>query len=212
MAKQNDTGVYQLKNGNWSFRYTITRDGKKKDVRKAKDENGNPLPTKKDAIRARQKAVEREKGMQVPKPIVRKTVNEVWTEYCLNGRAGKAYKTKLKQDSLWDNHIRDRFGKRFIDDISVAEVNDYLTELYYTNGLAYRYVESFLKMFYLIFGQAYSRNYLDVDIYNKLCMNKPTRICMPKMKTDDDTDIVAFSRQELALLDEYFAGTNAETA
>ena len=77
MAKQNDTGVYQLKNGNWSFRYTITRDGKKKDVRKAKDENGNQLPTKKDAIRARQKAVEREKGMQVPKPIVRKTVNEV---------------------------------------------------------------------------------------------------------------------------------------
>lgn len=212
MAKQNDTGVYQLKNGNWSFRYTITRDGQKKDVRKAKDENGHPLPTKKDAIKARQKAIEREKGTQAPKPVVRKTVNEVWTEYCLNGRAGKAYKTKLKQDSLWDNHIRDRFGKRYIDDISVAEVNDYLTELYYTNGLAYRYVESFLKMFYLIFGQAYSRNYLDVDIYNKLCMNKPTRICMPKMKTDDDTDIVAFSRQELALLDEYFAGTNAETA
>ena len=35
---------------------------------------------------------------------------------------------------------------------------------------------------------------------------------MPKMKTDDDTDIVYFSQEELALLDEYFDGTNAQTA
>ena len=67
-------------------------------------------------------------------------------------------------------------------------------------------------MFYLIFGQAYSRNYLDGISYNKLCVNKDTKIKMPKMKTEDDTDIVAFSREELSLLDEYFKGTNAETA
>lgn len=67
-------------------------------------------------------------------------------------------------------------------------------------------------MFYLIFGQAYSRNYLPVDLYNRLCVNKDTKIKMPKMKTEDDTAIVAFSRKELALLDEYFKGTNAETA
>lgn len=42
MAKLNDTGVYQLTNKNWAFRYTITADGRKKDVRKAKDEFGNP--------------------------------------------------------------------------------------------------------------------------------------------------------------------------
>ena len=35
MAKLNDTGVYQLTNKNWAFRYTITADGRKKDVRKA---------------------------------------------------------------------------------------------------------------------------------------------------------------------------------
>ena len=35
---------------------------------------------------------------------------------------------------------------------------------------------------------------------------------MPKLKSEDDTDIVAFSREELLLLDEYFKGTNAETA
>ena len=149
---------------------------------------------------------------QRQREIKRKKVKEVFQEYCEKGRNGKAYNTILKQDSLWKNHIKKRFGDRFIDEISVAEIDDYLSELYYIDGLSFSYVESFLKMFYLIFGQAYSRNYLDVDTYNKLCLNKGTKISMPKLKTEDDTDIVAFSREELALLDEYFKGTNAETA
>lgn len=86
------------------------------------------------------------------------------------------------------------------------------TELYCIEGYSHQYTQAFLKMFYLIFGQAYSRNYLDVDTYNKLCVNKDTKIRMPKIRTADDTDIVSFSRQELCLLDDYFKGTNAETA
>ena len=212
MAKQNDVGVYKLKTGNWSFRYTITVNGQKKDVRKAKDENGNPLTTKKEAIRARQIAIQQEQNGTKPKPKERKTVADVFAEYCDKGRSGKAYRTIQKQDSLWENHLRKKFGKRFVDDISVAEVMDYLTDLYYKQKYSYRYVNAFLKMFYLIFGQVYSRNYLDVDIYNKLCVNKDTRIRMPNMKTDDDTDIVYFSKEELSLLDDYFNGTNAQTA
>ena len=212
MAKQNDTGVYKLKGGNWGFRYTITVDGQKKDVRKAKDEYGNPFASKKDAIRARQIAIQQEQDGNRPKPKDRKTVAEVFMEYCEKGRSGKAYRTIRKQDSLWEIHLRKKFGKRFVDDISVAEVEDYLTDLYYKQKYSYRYVGSFLKMFYLIFGQAYSRNYMDVDVYNKLCVNKDTKIKMPKLKTDDDTDIVYFTQEELALLDEYFDGTNAQTA
>ena len=212
MAKMNDTGVYQLANKNWAFRYTITADGRKKDVRKAKDEFGNPLKTKTEAIRARNKALEQEREGKKPAPKVRRTVKEVYAEFCENGREDRAYRTKQKQDCLWENHLKGRFGKRFVDEISTAEVNDYLSELYYVEGFSYQYTEAFLKMFYLIFGQAYSRNYLEVDTYNKLCVNKDSRIRMPKMKAEDDTDIVAFSREELALLDDYFKGTNAETA
>ncbi len=212
MAKQKDAGVYQLKSGNWSFRYTLTKDGKKTDVRKAKDENGNPLLTKKDAINARKRALEAAQAAPQKKVIVRKTIQEIWDEYCEKGRAGKAYTTKRKQDSLWENHIGERFGTRYADEITVGEVNDYLAELYFTEGLAFRYVEGFLKQFYLIFGQAYSRDYLDVDTYNKLCVNKSSRIQMPKLKVEDDTDIVSFDKKQLAVLDEYFKGTNAETA
>jgi len=212
MAKLNDTGVYQLANKNWAFRYTITADGRKKDVRKAKDEFGNPLKTKTEAIRARNKALEQEREGKKLTPKLRRTVKEVYEEFCENGREDRAYRTKQKQDCLWENHLKGRFGKRFVDEITTAEVNDYLSELYYVEGFSYQYTEAFLKMFYLIFGQAYSRNYLNVDTYNKLCVNKDSRIRMPKIKTEDDTDIVAFSREELALLDDYFKGTNAETA
>ena len=208
---QNDTGIYQLDGGGWGFRYTVSVNGKRKDVKRVRDANGNPMKTKRSAILARAEAIKEEQTPKA-KQISRKTVKEVYVEYCGNGRKDRAYRTKQKQDSLWNNHLCAKYGKRFVDEITAAEVNDYLSHLYYVEGFSYQYTEAFLKMFYLIFGQAYSRNYLEVDTYNKLCVNKDTRIKMPKMKTEDDTDIVAFSREELVLLDDYFKGTNAETA
>lgn len=213
---KSNKGVFQLENGCWGYRFVITTtEGKKKAQKRVKDEYGNPFKTEKQALKARNVAMAKTQIQinEIPqKKIVRKTVCEVFEEYCKKGRDGKAYTTIKKQDSLWNNHLKDRFGSRYIDDITVAEIQDYLAELYYTEGKAYSYTESFLKMFYLIFGQAYSRNYLDIDIYNKLCINKDTKIHMPKQKVDEETDIVYFNKQEMQQLDNYFQGTNAETA
>lgn len=212
MGTEKKASVFQLSSGLWAFRFTFTQNGKRVSKQVSKGENGEPLKNRRAAMRARQIAIDNVQNQSKPKPTIRKTVEEVYQEYCANGRGDRAYTTIRKQDSLWKNHICSRFGKRYIDEISAAEVVDYLTELYYTNNFSYRYVESFLKVFYLIFGQAYSRNYLAVEIYNKLCINKDTKIHMPKLKIDDDLDIVAFSKEEMATLDDYFHGTNAETA
>ena len=213
MADTTKSGVYQLENGMWGFRYTVTYNGKRKDVKRQKDELGRILKTEKAALRARESAMLHDRMNRIKKPVEKRmTFAEVYQEYCEMGRSGKAYATIKKQDSLWKNHLAEKFGNKFIDEISVAEVNDYLSQLYYTEGRAYKYVDSFLKMFYLIFGQAYSRNYLDVDTYNKLCVMKEVRISMPKMKNDEDTDIVAYEREQVKALEEYFTGTNAETA
>ena len=210
---QNDVGVTKLENGNWEYRFVMVVDGKKVTSRKRKDEQGNPLTTKRAALKARKEAMKKAQlGITNTAPTAKKTVEEVYREYCEKGRGGKAYATIRKQDSLWDNHLCARFGHRFIDEISVAEIVDYLTELYYTDGHAYKYVEAFLKMFYLIFGQAYTRNYLDVDTYSKLCLNKGTKIHMPKMKTSEEDDVAIFTREELARMDDYFSGSNGETA
>lgn len=56
---------------------------------------------------------------------------EVSIEYCEKGRSGKAYQTIRKQGSLWNIHSRKKFGKGFIAGISVAEVENYLTDLYH---------------------------------------------------------------------------------
>ena len=215
MTKAESKGVYQLSNGTWGFRYAFWVDGKQKDIKRTKDENGKPFKTKRAATKAREAAIIQVQAelLQPPKPVKKRmTVAEVYDEYCENGRCGKAYGTTRKQDSLWKNHLSKRFGNRYLDDISVAEIVDYLSFLYYQEDRAYSYVESFLKMFYLIFGQAYSRNHLDVDTYNTLCVNKNTKIHMPKRKIDEDDEIVAFSIEETNDLDEYFKGTNAETA
>ena len=215
MAEQQAAGVYQLDNGYWGYRFVITVNGRKKAQKRVKDELGNPYKTQKQAIKARSIALAQEQAkIQLPpqKKITRQTVTEVYQEYCEKGRSGKAYATIKKQDSLWNNHLCARFGKRYIDEITVAEIQDYLEELYYTDNRAYSYTESFLKMFYLIFGQAYSRNYIDIDSYNKLCVNKDTKIHMPKLKIEDDLDIVSFDDKEIERLDSYFSGTNAETA
>ena len=213
MAKSNDVGVYQKKNGMWEYRFTMVVNGNQISRKKSIDEFGNKLKTKREAIKARNAAMAAaRKDAEIKKPIIRKTVKQVYEEYRAAGCIDKAYQTIRKQDSLWENHLAERFGKRMIDDISVAEINDYLAKLYYIDGYAYSYTESFLKMFYLFFGRAYSRNYIDVDTYNKICVNKDTKIKMPKLKSEDDTDIVAFNRDELALLDKYFVGKSTETA
>ena len=212
MSKK-DAGVFQTKSGGWAYRFKMVVDGVEISRRKSTDEHGNKLNNKTEAIKAREAAMAAARTERLQQRMISKrTVKEVFEEYRKEGCTGKAYKTLLKQDSLWKNHFSEKWGSRFVDDISVAEINDYLSNLYYEQEYSFRYVESFLKIFYLLFGQAYSRNYLDVDTYNKLCVNKSTKIHMPKLRVDDDTDIVTFNRSELNQLDEYFSGTNAETA
>lgn len=212
MSKRN--GVFQLENGYWGYRFRITIDGRTIDRRKVLNENGEPFKSEKQAIISRRNAIRREytSSSNPLHRIEKKTYSDIYSVYSESGRLDKAYSTIRKQDSLWNNHIQKIFGDRYVDEVSVAEINDYLSFLYYKEGRSYSYVESFLKMFYLILGQAYSRNYLVSDVYAKLCLDKNTRIKMPKRRLTEDDDVVTLSTKELALLDQYFKGTNAETS
>ncbi|MDE5780308.1 MAG: hypothetical protein K2I03_02350 [Lachnospiraceae bacterium] len=155
MSEKVYVGVYQLNNGYWAYGYAIVINGKRKETKKLRNESGNSFKTAKQAAKAREIAIAQEKSTSLlsqQKERRRKTVTEVYQEYCDKGRSGKAYATIKKQDSLWNNHLKQRFGERYIDEITVAEIQDYLEVLYYTDNRAYSYTESFLKMFYLIFG------------------------------------------------------------
>ncbi len=132
MPKLDDTGVYRKKNGCWEYRFGIVVGGKTVFKKKSTDEHGNKLMTKTAAVAARDAAIAAVRQEKTEKTIVvRRKVKEVFGEYCAEGRKDRAYQTIRKQDSLWENHLRDRFGDRYVDDISSADVVDYLSELYY---------------------------------------------------------------------------------
>lgn len=229
-AQKNEktVGVFQLENGNWGYRIVTEVNGVKKNNRRVVDQSGKPFKTQAAAARARAQALKEFSENQTPIPKAAKkhknsievpeeklypiTFEYVFNKFRENGREDRAFATKAKQDSLWKNYIGPKFGNCLIDSLSVAQINDWLTYLYYNEDRAYLYVEAFLKMFYLIYGQAYSRGYISIDYYNMMCVNKNTKIHMPKMKIDEDTDIVSFTKDQLEQLDEYFHGTNAETA
>ena len=88
-----EKGVYQLKNGYWAYRFVIVLNGKTINRKKTKDEQGKPFKSAKAASRAREAAInmEREKARHKERP--RKTMAEVYQEYCEKGRCGKAYTT-----------------------------------------------------------------------------------------------------------------------
>lgn len=82
MGNQNDSGVFKLENRNWGYRFTVMRNGQRKDIRRKQDDFGNPFKTKKDATKARQIALQQEQDKSKPKPAGRKTVAELFKEYC----------------------------------------------------------------------------------------------------------------------------------
>lgn len=69
MSKAQQKGAYQLPNGMWGYRYTLTVNGKKKDVKRTKDTLGNPFKTEKSALKAREAAIIHEHTQREHKPI-----------------------------------------------------------------------------------------------------------------------------------------------
>ena len=124
------------------------------------------------------------------------TIEEVYEDYCANGRGDRSHNTIKRQDTLWRTYLKADFGKKRFNGISLGEIQDYLANKYYVEGYSYRYVESFLKMFYLFFGQAYSRNYIPAELYNQFCVNKETKIRMPKIKPSFSAGFDEMARDE----------------
>ena len=100
--KNEAKGVYQLENGNWGYRYGVVINGKTVWRKKTRDSKGHVMKTKSAAVKERDKSIAAliKKGEPQKKKQIRKTVSEVYKEYCATGRRGKAYTTIRKQDSL----------------------------------------------------------------------------------------------------------------
>lgn len=214
MAKNNDVGLFQLENGNWAYRITVTHNGKRKDTTFRRDNNGNPFTKKIDAKRARE-----EKILEIRKPTTKETFTdcklcEMWACYLEKVAPGRAESTVRKYTSLWTQHLKKEFGNTYISEITVSDMNLYLQELY-NSGLAYKYVESFLKLFYQLFGLAFKEEKIDPLRYTRMFIDKGTKLRMPKMSQEDYENyekIRTFDSYEISQISKIFEGGNCYTA
>ena len=117
MGQKKEPGVYKLENGCWGYRFSIIIDGQRISRKKSTDAEGNKLCSRKQAAKAREEAIIQAKiDRERRRTIHRRTIAEVFKEYCEKGRSDRAYQTIRKQDSLWNIHLKERFGKRYTDD------------------------------------------------------------------------------------------------
>lgn len=214
MAKNNDIGLFQLKNGNWGYRITVTVNGTKKDTTCRRDENGNPFTKKIDAKRARDKKILEMRNPQPADTFTDCKLYEMWDCYLKKVAPSREPSTVRKNTSLWTQHISKEFGNKNMSEINVSDLNAYLQELY-NSGLSWKYVESFLKLFYQLFGLAYSEEKIDPLKYTRMFIDKGTKVKMPKMTQEDYEEydkIKSYNSYEINQISEIFKQGNCYTA
>lgn len=216
MAKNNDVGLVQLKNGNWSCRIYMKDPytGKQIDTTYRKDDSNNPFTTKKMAKDYRIKKIFEIKNPPDEKKIINVLFSQVWKDYLDTDSKDKASATVRKYSSLWKIHIKKEFGNKPINSISVQDLYNFLVGLY-DSGLSYSYVESFLKFFYMIYGLAYRRGYISKERLYDFTEDKRNRLQMPPKSQEDlesEDDVDAFSDDELVILEKMLKDTHLYTA
>ena len=220
MARNSDVGLKQLANGNWSCRIFKKINGEQIDsTYKIDSRTGEPFRTKSQARDFREYKIAELRDPEKRKPKNKAvTFSYVWDLYTNTLARDKAPATYTKHKSIWENHIKDNFGSKYMTGaqaVSVLEINDYLSRMYRTTELSYHYIEGFLKVFYLLFGTAYSANLLDFEQLNKYTKEKNTRITMPPMSDadrEDDGKIEIYKQDEIEKMAKVFEGTDLEPA
>lgn len=217
MAKSGDVGLFQWgdKNQYWGYRITIKVNGKRKDTTSKLDEDGNPYKTKLQAKKARElKVVE----LRTPKEenVADAYFYEIWEHYLKNDAKAKAPSTIRRYTSLWENHVKDVFANKRLSEITIADMQNFLDMLYYTNGYKYSYVEGFLKMFYMLFGIAYRLEKVSTERYTRMFLDSGTKLKMPQMTQDDleenDDDVRVYELYEIHQMEQVLKRGNCYTA
>ncbi|MBO4693972.1 MAG: site-specific integrase [Clostridia bacterium] len=216
------TGVTPLNKGKtaWQYRIKITLpNGDKIDTTGRRDTHGKPFLTAEAAYTAKLEHENRLRNDLGGKHTrtSKTTLKAIYEHYMTSGEAtSKAPSTIAKQNSLWKNHISKKFGDRELKNITLADLQNYLHELYitgdeyneYKGGYEYAYVEGFLRFFYLLFGYAYRLDKIDYERYIKMFVDRGTRLTMPEMTQADFEDsegpIETYSEYEIYQMEDLF--------
>ena len=173
----------------WQYRIKITLpNGDKFDTTGRRDAEGKPFTTAESAYKAKLEHETRiRSGIEKrPEKKSKTTLKAIYEHYISSAEAkSKAPATIAKQESMWNNHILEKFGDKELKEITLADLQNYLHELYTEKDYEYSYVKGFLRFFYLLWGYAYRLDKVDYERYIKMFVDKKTRLTMPKMTQAD---------------------------
>lgn len=142
-----------------------------------------------------------------------KNINKITFEYVYNDFTNspkaqeRANSTLRKHSSVWRNHVAPVFKDRKINSTTVNDMYCFLLEKYNSGDYAYGYIESFVKLFYLLYGHALSKQWIPFDKYNEMFKNETSRLKMPDRRREDpeDNTIITYSDVELYQIEKVFA-------
>lgn len=207
-TKSKYTGVTPFGSG-WQYRIKMKDpNGKVVDTRIRQDADGKPFLRARDAYEAK-KAHEERIRTTPPETASEPSVtflSDVYKSYLETEGRQKAAATLRKQDSMWRNYIEDKFGNRDINSISIVELDSFLLDLYQDH--AWKYVEGFLKFFYLLFGHAERMDVFDSKRYNKMFVARSTRLSMPTIEQEEEiklkSSVSSYTDMELHRIENIF--------
>ena len=215
-------GVFKIDEKRYGCRIVILRNGKRVDTTKRQDDNRKPFDTFQKAQRYReQKLLELEQELAKGKSQKAKgeygdcTMQEAWDMYIKDIAPSRRPATSRKYASLWKVHVKERFGNRLLSEIDTIEINAFLDEMYRVRDYSYTYVESFLKLFYQLFGIAYAKFQIDPNRYTRMFVDSGTKLQMPKITQEDNEEyntIKAYRSFEINKIEQAFRGGNCYLA
>lgn len=224
MAKNDDAGLYQLPNGNWGFRSVVIINGERHDTNRHLDDDHQPFLRKKDAKAFKEKLEYELKHPPKKEDFEDCKLQEIWDYYLNNTAASKRPTTVKKYTSLWERHIKEKFGDKLISQITVGDINTYLSDLYNNTHIdkkhhkeiqySFKYVEGFLKLFYQLFGLAYSLEKIDPLRYTRMFLDQGTKVRMPKIRQQDYEEyetLKVYNSYEISIINDAFKDSDLYT-
>ncbi|AUN23193.1 site-specific integrase [Clostridium botulinum] len=185
------------KRGNlWSYRIDIGKIGNK---RKQKEKGG--FKTKKDAQQALNKVLNELNSTGKIFEEKKITFEEIYNNFMENeAPITRKISTITRYTSLYDNHLKNTFGFKYINNITATELQDFIASK--TKTLSDGYVRSIYNFILLLFKYAERMEYIKNNITLK--------VIPPKITRNDDIRI--YTAKELKLINERLSTTNLQPA
>lgn len=192
-------GSVRKKGATWSFRLDLGKqeNGKRKQI----ERSGFNTAKEAEAMLAKYIDEYSSKGEVIEDKKI--TLDEVFHEF-IDGEANitRKHATVVRYKSLYRNHVCNNIGFNFIGNLTTQNLQKYINDRK-AEGLSDEYVRSIFNFLLVLFKYAIKKKYIRVN---------PTKGVVPPTSYRAYGEIVTYTKEELALMEQRCVTTNLTPA